>query len=225
MVERTGTDERPRPGSSAIRTPASAAVEAPADASTPPMRAPAVTRVAARRARRVGDEVQTTGRTERSTTKRNAAPIPAPRYATFSAIPGCSSACRATPTGVSRESSAAVTVATRAAATPIATPRPSARARNCTLTKPSSRNTSSSSASNVERRASACPSRRIVSAATTTPRRRSAVACTSRLRCTGAPISTRLLVTTGAFGDRRLSSRVNAGRSRVPLRSRTMRIR
>ena len=105
--------------------------------------------------------------------------------------------------------------------TPITTPRPSARVRSCALTKPNSRNTSSSSASTVARRASACPSRRMVSTATTAPRRRSAVACTSSPRCTGAVISIRLLVTTGALGDSRVSSRVNADIPRVPSRSRT----
>ena len=40
IVVRTGTEVRPRPGSSAMRTPALAAVEAPAAASAPPTATP-----------------------------------------------------------------------------------------------------------------------------------------------------------------------------------------
>src|SRR6185437_2128652 len=132
IVDRTGTEVRPRPGSSAIRAPASTAVDAPADASTPPTRAPAVTRPpGTRRARRVGDDIQTAGITDRRSTNASTAASPTPRYAPLTAIPGCNSACRPTPIGVSRESSAAVTVATTAAPTPTATPRPNARVRSC----------------------------------------------------------------------------------------------
>ncbi len=122
IVERTGTDDRPRPGSSAMRTPALAAVEAPAPASAPPTREPAVTRAVARRLR-AERGANNAASTLSNATTTNTLSAPIPRYARFTAIPGCSSASRATPTGDNAESSTAVTAAMTVAPAPISTPR------------------------------------------------------------------------------------------------------
>ena len=131
IVVRTGTAERPRPGSSAIRTPATPGADRPARASASTAGedrgCPASAR--AREARHAGPSAAS------STSAAVAAP-PRPTTSQSTARPGSGSAARAAPIGASGERATAMAMASAPAASPMGAMRASAERQELTAGHP-----------------------------------------------------------------------------------------